>query len=95
MAGGPALDGATPTSPPRRRNHGGVLFFDVRDSSGLVQATVAAGAEPAAAAAAERLRIEYVVAVSGVLRRRQDPNPAIHTGASLINLRTRNENDRG
>lgn len=62
------------------RNHGGVLFFDVRDSSGLVQATVAPEAQPAAAAAAERLRIEYVVAVTGTLRLRKDPNPNIPTG---------------
>lgn len=56
------------------------MFFDVRDSSGLVQATVAPEANPKAAAAAERLRIEYVVVATGILRKRKDPNPNIPTG---------------
>lgn len=70
----------------RYRNHGGVLFFDVRDSSGLVQATVASERHPEAAAAAERLRIEYVVAATGILRKRKDPNPNIPTGQVEVDV---------
>lgn len=52
-----------------RRDHGGVIFLDIRDSSGLVQVVY----EPELAeifAAAETLRHEYVVQVRGVVRLR-------------------------
>jgi len=65
-----------------RRNHGGVLFFDVRDASGLIQVTCVPGAQPEAAAIAERVRQEWVVAVTGVLRPRQVSNANMPTGAS-------------
>lgn len=57
-----------------------MLFFDVRDASGLIQATVVPEQQPEAAAVGGRLRQEYVVAVSGVVRRRQVPNANIPTG---------------
>lgn len=62
-----------------------MLFFDVRDASGLIQATVVPGQQPEAAAVAERLRQEYVVAVTGVIRRRQVPNPNMPTGEWRVN----------
>lgn len=52
-----------------RRDHGGVIFLDVRDSSGLVQVVY----EPELAElfkTAETLRHEYVVCVSGIVRSR-------------------------
>ena len=53
----------------RRRDHGGLIFIDLRDRSGLVQVTFApANAEPYAAAGS--LRLEYVLRVTGVVRRR-------------------------
>ena len=58
-----------------------MLFFDVRDASGLVQATVVPEQQPEAAAVGSRLRQEYVVAVTGAVRRRQVPNPNLPTGA--------------
>ena len=48
------------------RNHGGVLFLDVRDSSGVLQAVSAPeGASEKAHAVAERLRLEFVVRLAG------------------------------
>lgn len=50
------------------RNHGGVLFIDVRDRSGLVQVVV--GPESPFFELASSLRNEYVVEVSGEVKRR-------------------------
>jgi aspartyl-tRNA synthetase len=61
----------------RRRDHGGVIFVDLRDRSGLVQVVF----DPDRAeifALAEQLRSEFVVAVEGRVRRRpgrhREPN---------------------
>ena len=52
-----------------RRDFGGVIFLEIRDRSGILQAVV--GPEtPAAFAQAERARKEYVVKVSGQIRMR-------------------------
>ncbi|HEX7966343.1 MAG TPA: aspartate--tRNA ligase [Gammaproteobacteria bacterium] len=53
----------------RRRDHGGVLFIDLRDREGLVQ-VVFDPDRAAVFAEAERLRSEYVVSVKGKLRKR-------------------------
>lgn len=64
----------------RYRNLGGLLFLDVRDHTGIIQVVVDPQQQPEVAAKAERLRAEYVVAVTGQLRARQDPNPRMKTG---------------
>ncbi|GMH35094.1 hypothetical protein BSKO_02962 [Bryopsis sp. KO-2023] len=64
----------------RYRNHGGVLFIDIRDHTGLLQVVSEPLTHPEVNVTAERLRNEYVVAISGVLRIRQDPNPKMDTG---------------
>src|SRR5690349_11579093 len=53
----------------RRRDHGGVLFIDLRDREGLVQ-VVFAPDRAELFKAAESLRSEYVVSVTGKLRKR-------------------------
>ncbi|HEX5787439.1 MAG TPA: aspartate--tRNA ligase, partial [Woeseiaceae bacterium] len=53
----------------RRRDHGGVIFIDLRDREGLLQ-IVFDPDRPAVFAEAERLRGEYVVAVTGRVRER-------------------------
>lgn len=65
------------------RNHGGVLFLDIRDASGLLQAVSVPGEHLEAHARAERLRQEYVVRIDGELRLRKDPNPKMPTGAAI------------
>jgi aspartyl-tRNA synthetase len=63
-----------------RRDHGGVVFLDVRDYTGLIQVVV----DPStpAGADAHRLRAEYVVQVSGTVRARPagTTNPDLDTG---------------
>ena len=58
-----------------------MLFLDIRDASGLLQAVSVPGEHSLAHARAERLRQEYVVRVEGQLRLRKDPNPKMPTGA--------------
>jgi aspartyl-tRNA synthetase len=52
-----------------RRDHGGVIFLDIRDSSGLVQ-VVYEPEQTETFSIAEKLRHEYVVRLSGVVRKR-------------------------
>jgi aspartyl-tRNA synthetase len=65
-----------------RRDHGGVLFVDVRDREGVVQVVVHPQTAPGAHAVAERIRQEYVVRVVGAVRLRPaaNVNPGIPTG---------------
>ncbi len=67
----------------RRRDHGGVIFIDLRDRSGTVQITVDPDLSPAAFAVAERLRNETVLKVSGAVRDRpaDSRNERLATGA--------------
>ena len=67
----------------RRRDHGGVIFIDLRDRSGTVQITVDPDLSPAAFAVAERLRNETVLKVSGKVRDRpaESRNERLATGA--------------
>ena len=65
----------------RRRDHGGVIFVDLRDREGLLQ-IVFDPDDPEMFTQAERLRGEYVIAVQGVLRVRPEGtiNPELPTG---------------
>lgn len=65
----------------RRRDHGGVIFIDLRDREGLLQ--VVFDPEVAAAfQAADRVRSEYVLRIQGKVRRRPEgtENPSLSTG---------------
>ena len=55
----------------RRRDHGGVIFFDLRDESGLVQ-VVCNPEEKNTFALAETCRNEYVISVEGKVRERPE-----------------------
>ncbi|HLY51952.1 MAG TPA: aspartate--tRNA ligase [Steroidobacteraceae bacterium] len=81
----------------RRRDHGGVIFVDLRDREGLLQIVF----HPEAAAVfaeAERLRNEFVVSVTGVVRERPagtvNPNLAsgrVELSAQRLELLNRSE----
>jgi aspartyl-tRNA synthetase len=66
----------------RRRDHGGLIFIDLRDRSGIVQLVFHPDSAPAAHAAAHALRSEDVISVAGTVRRRDEENinPHLRTG---------------
>ena len=72
----------------RRRDHGGIIFLDLRDRSGVVQVVfnpdplAGTGLSPESAQVAEELRQEWVVQVKGHVRQRPagSENPAMGTG---------------
>jgi len=66
----------------RRRDHGGLVFIDLRDGSGVVQLVVNPDNAPGAAEAAHALRNEFVVQATGaVVARAPDlVNPNLPTG---------------
>ena len=65
----------------RRRDHGGLIFLDLRDSRGVVQVVVNPDAADAHAVASEA-RSEYVLRIEGRVERRRagSENPKLPTG---------------
>ncbi len=65
-----------------RRDHGGLVFVDLRDEEGLVQVVVNPENAPAAAQVAHGLRNEFVIKVRGTVVHRATGtvNPAMQTG---------------
>ena len=66
----------------RRRDHGGVIFVDLRDREGLTQVVFDPQIEESAHKKAHALRSEYCIAVKGKVRRRPEgmENPKLKTG---------------
>ncbi|MCX7817235.1 MAG: aspartate--tRNA ligase [Syntrophales bacterium] len=56
----------------RRRDHGGVIFVDLRDRSGIVQIVFNPEFNPEPHREAHRIRNEYVISIKGVVRRRPE-----------------------
>ena len=67
----------------RRRDHGGLIFIDLRDRTGLLQLVVSAEDKPEIHERAEELRNEYVLSATGtvVARSPERVNPNLPTGA--------------
>ncbi|MBM3271094.1 MAG: aspartate--tRNA ligase [Candidatus Sericytochromatia bacterium] len=65
-----------------RRDHGGVIFVDLRDRTGLVQVVFQPEIAPDAHRQADKLRGEFAIGVSGVVRPRAPgmANPKLDTG---------------
>jgi len=65
-----------------RRDHGGVIFVDLRDRSGIIQIVFSPDMPDQGFALAERLRSEYVIEVQGKIRLRPEgsANPNMATG---------------
>ena len=72
----------------RRRDHGGVIFLDVRDIKGICQAVVNPDNKESFKLA-ESIRNEYVVKISGVVRNRLEGtiNKNMHTGEIEIEVK--------
>ena len=66
----------------KRRDHGGLIFIDLRDRSGIVQVVVDPDHAGEDFAKAEAIRSEYVIKVYGVVRLRSEEtiNPNLATG---------------
>ena len=66
----------------RRRDHGSVIFIDMRDRTGHTQAIFHEDVDPVTHRRAEEVRAEYVIAVEGVvaLRSKETVNPNMPTG---------------
>lgn len=67
----------------RKRDHGGISFINLRDRYGMTQVVVDADAPAELAAIAAELKMEYCIAVEGVVRARPDSmvNSDMPTGA--------------
>jgi len=65
----------------KRRDHGGLIFIDLRDRSGLVQITIDPGNQ-AAYDVADKSRAEYVLQITGTVRARPEglANPNLSSG---------------
>jgi aspartyl-tRNA synthetase len=74
----------------RRRDHGGLIFIDLRDRSGLVQLVVHPQASGDAFALAEDLRPEHVLSAEGEIVKRapENINPNLATGEIEIHVRS-------
>ena len=66
----------------RRRDHGGVIFIDLRDRSGLIQIVADPADSKKAHEVAEQIKDEYVLKVKGLVRLRGEglENPKLKTG---------------
>jgi aspartyl-tRNA synthetase len=74
----------------RRRDHGGLVFIDLRDHTGICQLVVNPERAPEAAAAAHATRAEFVLQAEGELVRRapEAVNPALPTGEVELQVDT-------
>lgn len=80
----------------RRRDHGGLIFVDLRDRSGLVQVVFSSEMDKNAFIKAESLRTEFVIAVRGTVKLRADETvninmPTGHIEVYCVELRILNK----
>jgi aspartyl-tRNA synthetase len=73
----------------RRRDHGGLIFIDLRDTSGIVQVVFDPRVSQESHQVAEETRPEYVLGVRGEVRRRPEgtDNPDMKTGRVEVEVR--------
>jgi aspartyl-tRNA synthetase len=74
----------------RRRDHGGLIFVDLRDREGLTQLVFNPATDPAVHEAAGRIRAEFVLAIEGTVQQRPPGtvNPQLATGEVEVLVRT-------
>src|SRR5919204_5285994 len=74
----------------RRRDHGGLVFIDLRDETGVTQLVVNPEYSPGAAAVAHDVRNEFVLQATGTIVRRslETVNPKMPTGEIELQVDT-------
>ena len=74
----------------RNRNHGGIHFINLRDRYGITQIVVGEHARDEVRQIAEELRLEYCIAVEGIVRKRPDSmiNPNMDTGSIEVDVQS-------
>ncbi|MBO5926219.1 MAG: aspartate--tRNA ligase [Clostridia bacterium] len=68
----------------KRRNLGSLIFIDLRDRTGIVQAVFDEASTPEVFKKAEAIRSEFVLAIKGMVRERENKTDKIKTGAIEI-----------
>jgi len=63
-----------------KREHGGVVFVDLRDSSGIVQLVFNQNYSPESFDKISAVKPESVISIYGEVRKRESPNPELRTG---------------
>jgi aspartyl-tRNA synthetase len=69
-----------------RRDHGGVIFLDMRDKTGIVQVVFDPETHPQLHESAHKLRSEYVLAISGRVRKRPEGTENTKLPTGLIEI---------
>ena len=66
----------------RRRDHGGVIFLDLRDRYGIIQVTINPNLSKETLDAVSNVRMEWVLQITGTVHRRPAgmENPKMQTG---------------
>ncbi|MBI5352006.1 MAG: aspartate--tRNA ligase [Chloroflexi bacterium] len=66
----------------RRRDHGGVAFFDLRDRTGIIQVTINPDLAKETLDVVSNVRFEWVLQIEGIVQKRPDgmANPKMETG---------------
>jgi aspartyl-tRNA synthetase len=74
----------------RRRDHGGLVFIDLRDRTGVIQVVFNPQEDPVTHEKSHQVRSEYVLAVQGKVRNRPDDmlNPKLKTGTIEVFIHT-------
>jgi aspartyl-tRNA synthetase len=72
----------------KRRDHGGLIFIDLRDRTGILQLVVSAEQTPDVHRQAEQVRNEYVLSATGTVAARSPErvNPNLATGSVEVDL---------
>ncbi|MGM0548310.1 MAG: aspartate--tRNA ligase [Bacillota bacterium] len=71
----------------KRRDHGGVIFTDIRDRSGIVQVVFNPEIGESLFAKADTLRSEYVIAITGEVRSRPEGNVNLDLPTGKIEIK--------
>ena len=71
----------------RRRDHGGLIFIDLRDTSGILQVIIDPHEAPEAHRAAREARLEWVLRFEGEIRLRAPENVNPKRGTGEVELR--------